>query len=64
MIKNVSHFMSKTLFVLQGFTFLLCAFDFAEKRLDKKAMVKFKIYDVTGQITNLYNIHITKYLKK
>ena len=56
--------MSKTLFVLQGFTFLLCTFGFAEKRLDKKAMVKFKIYDVTGQITNLYNIHITKYLKK
>ena len=27
-------------------------------------MVNFKIYDITGWITNNYNKHITQYLKK
>ena len=34
------------------------------KRLDNKAMVDFKIYDVTGWETNNWNSHIAYYLKK
>ena len=47
MMKNTFHFMLKALFVLQIFTFLSRLFSYVEKRLDKKAMVDFKIYDVT-----------------
>ena len=39
--------MLKALAVLEIFTFLSWLFDYAEKRLDKKAMVDFKIYGVT-----------------
>ena len=39
-------------------------FGYAEKRLDKKAMVNFKIFGVTDWATNIYNIHIAQYLKK
>ena len=31
------------------------------KRLDRKAMVNSKIYDVTNWIKNSYNTHIAKY---
>ena len=47
MMKNTFHFMLKALFVLQIFTFLSRLFSYVEKRLDKKATVDFKIYDVT-----------------
>ena len=39
--------MLKALFVLDIFAFLSWLFGYAEKRLDKKAIAKFKIY-VTG----------------
>ena len=39
--------MLKALFVLDIFTFLSRVFGYVEKRLDKKAMVNYKIYDVT-----------------
>ena len=35
-----------------------------ERNLDKKAMVNFKIHDVTVWTTNNYNTHIAQYLKK
>ena len=35
----------------------------AEKRLDKKAQVNFKIYDTTNLITNNFSTHITRYHK-
>ena len=41
-----------TLFVLEMFTFLSSPFGQAEKRLDEKAMVNFKIYDVTDWAVN------------
>ena len=47
MMKNAFHFMLKALFVLDIFTFLSRVFGYVEKRLDKKAMVNYKIYDVT-----------------
>ena len=64
MMKNAFHFMLKALFVLDIFTFLSRVFGYVEKRLDKKAMVNYKIYDVTDWTTNNYNTHIAQYLKK
>ena len=57
-------FMLKTLSVLETFTFLLWLFGYLEKRLDKKAYVNLKIYDVTDWATNNYNTYIMQYLKK
>ena len=34
------------------------------KRLDEKAKVNFKIYDVTGWAANDYETHIGQYFKK
>ena len=56
--------MLKALFVLEIFTFLFHIFGYEEKRLDKKAMVNLKTYDVTDWIMNLCNIYIAQYLKK
>ena len=39
-------------------------FGCVEKRLDKEAMVNFKIYDVTGQTARNYKTHIAQYLMK
>ena len=61
-MKNVYYFMLKALFVLEIFTFLHWLFAYVEKRLDKKAMFNFKIYDVTECITNNYNTFIVQYL--
>ena len=45
-MKKTFYLMLKTRFVLEIFTFLFLLFGYVEKRLDKKAMVNFKIYDV------------------
>ena len=47
-MRNNFYFVLKTLFVLEVFTFLSWLFDYVEKRLNKKALVIFKIYDVMG----------------
>ena len=44
-LKNAFNFMLKAIFVLEILIFLPFLFGYVEKRLDKKAMVKFKIYD-------------------
>ena len=49
-MKNVFYFMLKAHFVLKIFTFSSWVFGHVEKRLDKKAMVAFKVYDVTEWI--------------
>ena len=54
-MKNAFYFMLKALFVLEIFTL----FGYAEKRLDKKDDVNFKIYDVTDWATNNYNIYFS-----
>ena len=41
-------FMLKVIFVLEILSFLSWRFGYVEKRLDKKAMVNFKIYEGTG----------------
>ena len=48
MMKSAFSFLLKALFDLKIFTFLFQLFDYVEKQLDKKAMVNFKIYGVTG----------------
>ena len=63
MMKNAFYFKLKALFDLEIFTFLSCLFGYAEKWLDKKAMVIFEIYDVTDCITNNHNTYIHQYLK-
>ena len=64
MMKNAFYFMLKALFFLEIFTYFVLSFWLCQKWLDKKAMVNFKIYDVTGWTTNNYNTHIAQYLKK
>ena len=64
MMKNAFYFMLKSLFVFEIFTFLSCLFGYAEKQLDKKALVSFKIYDVTDWTTNNYKTPATQYLRK
>ena len=64
MVKNAFYFMLKPFFVLEIFTFLDWLFGYVKKGFDKKAMVNFKINDVTVWINNNYNMHITRYLKK
>ena len=63
-MKNAFHFTLKAFFVLQIFAFLSWLFGYVEKRLDKKAMFNFKIYDVTDWTANNFNTHITQYLDK
>ena len=58
-MKNAFYFTLKAFLVLQIFTFLSWVFGYVEKRLDKKAMFNFKIYDVTN-----WTINIVRYLKK
>ena len=65
MMKNAFYFMLKALFVLKIFTFLAWLFGHVGKRLDKKAKVNFKIYDVINRDANNYNnTDIAWYLKK
>ena len=46
------------------FTFFFWLFGHPEKQLDKKAKVKFEIYNVTDWKINNCNKHIAQYLKK
>ena len=64
-MKNAVYFSLKTLFVVKVFEFSSSLFGHIEKRLDKKAKVNFKNYDVINWETSYYKIlHITQYLKK
>ena len=47
MMKNAIYFISEALLVVEVFTFLFRIFGYLEKRLDKKDIVNFKIYDFT-----------------
>ena len=51
MMKNTFYFMLKAPFVIEIFAFSFWVLDYAEKQLDKTALVNFKIYDV---IKNLW----------
>ena len=58
MMNNIFYLILKALFLLEIFTFL----SYVGKRLDKKAQVIFKIYNVINWNTN--NKCIARYLKK
>ena len=55
MMKNVFYFMLKALFVFEIFAFLSLLFGYLGKRLDEKAKVNFKIYDLSDRATNNFN---------
>ena len=48
MMKNAFYFMLETLFIPKIFKYLSSLFGYVEKRLNEKAKVDFKIYDVTN----------------
>ena len=57
-MKNVFYFILKAFFVLEIVTLLSWLFGYVVKWLGMKAMVNFKIYDVTDWTTNNYNTYI------
>ena len=58
-MKNAFHIMLKGVFVFKMFKLLSWRFCHVGERLDKKAKVNFKIYDITDWETNNYNAYIT-----
>ena len=64
MLNNAFYFKLKALFVLEIFTFMSGRFGYVEKGLGEKAMINFKISDITDWITNNYNTYIFQYVKK
>ena len=64
MLKNAFYITLKALFGLQILKVLSWLFSHAEKQLDYKGKVNFKIYDATTKETNNCNTHIAQYLKK
>ena len=63
MMKHAFYFILKAFFVLEIFTYLLWLFVYVEKRLDKKAKLNFKIFDITKWTTNSYNRYIAQSFK-
>ena len=63
-MKNAFHFNLKAIFILKIFKSCADFFGHVGRRLDKRAKVNFKIYDITDLVTNNSNTHFTKYLKK
>ena len=61
-VKNAFYLVLKALFVPRIFKFLIFRYisGHARKRLDWKAKVNFKIYDVTTSEANNYNTHIAQ----
>ena len=59
-IKNVSSIAPDSGFIFFNKAF----FSLVAKPLGKKAMANVKIYGITNWVTNNYNKHIARYLKK
>ena len=64
MKNNASYFILKTFFFLEIFEFFPDFFGHVGKRLDKKAKINFKAYDVTSWEINNYNEHLVRHLEK
>ena len=64
MMRNGFYFMLKALFILEIFTLLSWLFGYVEKRLNKKVVINFKVYDITDWTKNNYNTYIAQYLTK
>ena len=62
-MKNPLYLTLTALFVLEIFKFLLWLFVHVGKRLDKKAKVNFKIYDIRKWEKSNCSTHIARYLK-
>ena len=58
MMKNAFYFILKALFIFEILTILFWLFYYVEKRLNKKVIVSFKIYDVTDNEQQIIIIHI------
>ena len=61
---NAFYFILKLFSFLRYLNFCPDFSDYVGKRLDKKAKVNFKIYDITDGKANNHNKHIARYLKK
>ena len=61
--KMFNCFMLKSSFVIKTLTFLSWFFGYMENRIDKKAKVNFKIYDVTDWAIN-DSCNIAQYLEE
>ena len=64
MMKNAFYFTLKAPFVYEILTFLFQLFGHVGKRLDDKANLDFKLYDVTNWMTINCNTYVARYLKK
>ena len=62
-MKNTFYFILKAFLFSRYLNFCADFFDNVGKRIDKKATVNLKIYDVTTWITSNKNAHILQYLK-
>ena len=63
MMTNAFYFIFKTYFILKIFNLLSWLFGDAENRLDKKAKVNFKNYDVTNWTTNNCKIYVVQLIE-
>ena len=64
MKKDALYFIKKLFSFWSYLAFCSDFFYHVGKRLDKKAKVNFKIYDVKNRETNNYNTDITQHLRK
>ena len=62
-MKSAFYFMLKSLLIFEIFAFLSWLFGNVEKRIDNKAMINFKSYDVADWIANNYDTHISQHLQ-
>ena len=53
-----------SLFTFEIYMFFVLTFGYVGKLVDKKAMVNFKIYEVTDWTRNNCNTNVSQYLKK
>ena len=63
-MENYFYFIFKALFILKIFKFLSRLFGHAEKQLDWKDKIHFKVSDDTTWEKNNCNTYIAQYLKK
>ena len=60
----ISYFTLKLFLFLRFLNFCPDFIDYIEERLQKKAKLDMKVYDIVNWEANNYNTHIAHYLKK
>ena len=63
-LKNYFYFMLEGIFIFNVFAFLSWRFGYAERWLDKRAIVNLRFYEVKEWTTNDCNISIVQKLKR